>query len=85
MLKTYLASTAVVCFGLLICFSTCLSFTIFGILTVCSIFLGAFAVIWVHILLSSPYKTGAMTEQVNHELDVFRTKLMVRNNKIICC
>lgn len=75
--KTYLASIVAASSGLLLYSPLCLSVTTFSILTFAAICLGAFAVIWVHILLSSPHKTGAMVEQVNHDLDAFRSKILV--------
>lgn len=74
--KTYLASIAVASLGLILYFPICLSITTFSILSLTAICIGVFAVIWVHILLSSAHKTGAMVEQVNHELDTFRSKLL---------
>lgn len=78
--KSYIASVAIVFYSF--CYNwlpLCAYIQSMWIITYLLIFLSIFAVIWIHILLSSTHKTGAMVEQVNGELDQFRDKLMVRN------
>lgn len=74
---TYFASIGIVVVSISYYFPICLMWNVFGLLTFSSILISLFAVIWVHILLSSTYKTGALVEQVNTEIDVYRNKLMV--------
>lgn len=81
MRSTYLASILIIVYSVLYTYVPLwVPIHAFVLLTISLISLSFFAVIWVHILLSSTYKTGALVEQVNIELDQFRSKLMVSYN-----
>lgn len=74
---TYAIPVVIACVGICIYYPICLSVSIFGILTIFAVLISIIGVIWVHILLSSPHKTGVGIEHVHTELELFRNKLMV--------
>lgn len=76
--KSYIASIIIVLYSFCYTyFPIWAKINTLWVFTILLIFLSIFAVIWIHILLSSTHKTGAMVEQVNGELEQFRDKLMV--------
>lgn len=81
-LGVYLISTVVACFGVITyCCPACV---LIGILTVLGIIISVIGVVWVHILLSSPHKTGVGIEPAYKEQEMFRNKLMVNQLFVLC-
>lgn len=74
-LGVYLTSAVVVCFGVITYW--CPACVLIGILTVLGVILSVIGVVWVHILLSSPHKTGVGIEHAYKEQEMFRNRLMV--------
>lgn len=78
-LGAYSVSAVVVCVAVITyCYPPCLLIGVFGILTLLTIITSVIGVAWVHVLLSSPHKTGVGIEHAYKEQELFRTKLMVR-------
>lgn len=79
----YLISAVVVCVAAITyCCPSCLLIGTFGILTLLGIITSVVGVVWVHILLSSPHKTGVGIEYAYKEQEFFRNKLMVRSDEL---
>lgn len=75
-LRVYSVSAVVACLGIITyCCPACV---LIGILTILSVIISVIGVVWVHILLSSPHKTGVGIEHTYKEQEIFRNKLMVR-------
>lgn len=75
--RIYALPVIIACVAVYICYPVCLSVSIFGVLTIFAVLISGIGVVWVHILLSSPHKTGVGIEHVHKDLDIFRNKLMV--------
>ncbi|KAF5269792.1 hypothetical protein FQA39_LY08573 [Lamprigera yunnana] len=69
-------AVAIACLGITIYLPICFSCCLFLLVNVCATVLGISTVIWVHILLSSPHKTGMGLENVQKEIEQFCNKLM---------
>lgn len=83
-LGVYSISAVVVCVAAVTyCYTSCLLIGMFGILTVLAIAASVIGVAWVHILLSSPHKTGVGIEYAYKEQELFRNKLMVKRNGLL--
>lgn len=78
-LGVYFASAAVACVGVITyCCPSCLFIESLGVLTGLGVVVSVISVVWVHILLSSPHKTGMGIEYACKDQEIFRNKLMVR-------
>ncbi|XP_018331771.1 sorting nexin-25 isoform X2 [Agrilus planipennis] len=60
----------------LTCFPLCLSIVCMLVLTACIAILAVYCIVWIHIMLSSPHKTGTGNENIMKELENFRSNLM---------
>ncbi|KAK4887229.1 hypothetical protein RN001_003500 [Aquatica leii] len=70
------AAIVIACLGITLYSPICLSSCLFVFLNLCAAGLGLIGVVWIHILLSSPHKTGIGLENIQKEIERFRNKLM---------
>lgn len=76
-IRTIAGSVLIIFLAVIIYSPLCFSLSLINLLTVFAVTLGILFAIWIHILLSSRYKTGIGIDPVHKELERFRNKLLV--------
>ncbi|XP_031338942.1 sorting nexin-25 isoform X1 [Photinus pyralis] len=69
------AAIVIGCLGILYS-PICLASSVFSLLNICMVGVGICGIVWIHVLVSSPHKTGMGIEGVQKDLEKFSNKLM---------